>query len=261
MIVTIDVGNTTVATALMSAGSVIGLCKTLTSNFDSQKYQILLAELMEHAGLSAQDVDAAVVCCVVPGILSDLTKTLNAMLQKPCFLVQPGIAVGMKIAYEPVGSLGADRIANSVATREISGFPSISIDFGTATTFCVLDRQGDFCGGSIVPGLKAFGEILGHTTSKLPVVDFVQTTRVIGQSTLQNLQSGLFFGYIAMIEGLLKHILNKTGDNTKVVATGGYCNRVCPHIKGIDLCDEHLTMKGLEILYRMNHPVTSSKLW
>ncbi len=261
MIITIDVGNTTVATALMNAGNVLVLRKTSTSNFDSSHYLTLLNELLEHTGLTALDFDSAVVACVVPDILPDLTKALCSLLQKPCFLVQPGIAVGMRIEYIPSGSLGADRIANSVAMREILGFPSICVDFGTATTFCVLDRNGDLIGGSIVPGIKAFWEILGHTTSKLPVIEFMQTTRVIGQSTIQNLQSGLFFGYIAMIEGILNQIRKEIRDNTKVVATGGYCSRICPHLKNIDLCDEHLTMKGLEILYRINHPVKSSKRW
>ncbi|MBN1879952.1 type III pantothenate kinase [bacterium] len=261
MILAVDAGNTTVSICLIEEGTVFDERRLLTEEARTPVFKRMISDFLSETGKQFGDIENAVLSSVVLSLTPFLVSELENTLHKTCFVVQPGITVGMKILYDIPASVGSDRIANSYALRTIYGYPSVCIDFGTATTFCVLNSTGDFAGGVIIPGIKVFGAALHDSASRLPEVMFAPVENVIGQSTTQNLQSGFFFGYIDMIQGLLYRMEQQMGHPLRVIATGGYGSQITPLIPGIDVYDGHLTFKGLEMLYKLNQKPQLSHCW
>jgi len=250
MILAVDIGNTTISVALISNQMLIAQRKVLTNTpYSKQDYLNLFNRLLCSHSIHKKSVSVAAICCVVPDRLLPIQQSLEDLLCKKCFIVKPGIQIGMKVFYDPPSSVGADRIVNSFCVRNKYGFPSICIDFGTASNFCVIDDHGNFVGGSIVPGVKSMTGILHNKTSMLPSVDFRKPNRVIGNSTVQNLESGLFFGYVDMIEGMIRRITRELDCSPIIVATGGNSTFFKSEISAISVFDPHLTLLGLESLF------------
>lgn len=262
MILAIDAGNTSILAVLISEGIVHSECR-ITSVYggETSEFGRMITELTNSTESGRRGVEGTVVSSSVPELSARMIACLDPALRRNCLAVRPGIDVGMKIIYDPPESLGPDRIANSLALRSLYGFPSVCIDFGTATTFCVLDREGTFIGGSIIPGIKAAAGVLHQAIPHLPAVEFTMPDRVIGRSTIQNLQSGLYYGYIGMVEGILNRIRSECGNLVNVVATGGYSPVLAPNLAMIDSCDMYLTVKGLELLYLKNKKPDAGFRW
>jgi len=209
-------------------------------------------QLFSLAGLEPGDVDAIVIASVVP----PLTPALAGMAQtyfgvSPLF-VEPGVRTGMPILYDNPQEVGADRIANSVAAFERYGGPTLVVDFGTATTFDAVSERGEYLGGAIAPGVQISSEALFERAARLPRVEIRRPSRVIGRNTVESMQSGLYFGYLSMIEGLVRRVKEGLGPGTHVVATGGLAPVFADDYPDFEAVDPNLTLEGLRLIYSRN---------
>lgn len=255
MILTMDVGNTNIKTALFEGKEMKKYWRISTRRTDtSDEYGYLLSGLFAHEGIDRACVEGIMVSSVVPTINFTLEHMCKNYFGMAPMMVEPGIKTGINLKYENPRELGSDRIANAVAAYEQYGGPCVFIDFGTATTFGVLDAQGSFLGGCICPGIKLASEALVRDTAKLPRFELVKPDRVIGKTTVSNLQSGLIYGYIGQIDYLVKQMKRELrAPNAFVVATGGMAVLVAEDGGVINKLDGLLTLKGLRILYERNH--------
>ena len=254
MILTLDIGNTNIKTALFEGGEMAHYWRISTSlSKTSDEYGILLMNMFAHEGVKPEEVEGIVISSVVPTINFTIEHMCQNYFHMQPMMVAPGIKTGINIKYENPRELGSDRIANAVAAYAQSGGPCIFIDFGTATTFGVVDENGSFLGGSIFPGIKVASEALVSGTAKLPRFAIEKPESVIGRTTLTNLQSGMYYGYV----GLVKHIVQKMKQelgrqDAIVVATGGMALLISEESKVIDKLDGLLTLKGLRMIYERN---------
>lgn len=254
MILTLDIGNTNIKTALFEGGEMAHYWRISTSlSKTSDEYGILLMNMFAHEGVKPEEVEGIVISSVVPTINFTIEHMCQNYFHMQPMMVAPGIKTGINIKYENPRELGSDRIANAVAAYAQYGGPCIFIDFGTATTFGVVDENGSFLGGSIFPGIKVASEALVSGTAKLPRFAIEKPESVIGRTTLSNLQSGMYYGYV----GLVKHIVQKMKQelgrqDAIVVATGGMALLISEESKVIDKLDGLLTLKGLRMIYERN---------
>ena len=255
MILTLDIGNTNIKTALFDGKEMVKYWRLSTNITNtSDEYGITIMNLFRHGGVDAKDVEGIVISSVVPTINFTIEHMcLNYFGITPTFIA-PGVKTGINIRYENPRELGSDRIANAVAAYDEYGGekPVIFIDFGTATTFGVVDEHGAFLGGAIFPGIKLASEALVSGTAKLPRFALAQPEHVIGRTTLTNLQSGMFYGYVGMVTNLVQQMKKELGKDAVVVATGGMAVLIAEEAKVIDHLDGLLTLKGLRLIYERN---------
>ena len=197
-------------------------------------------------------VQGIIISSVIPSINYTLMHMCRTYFDKTPIFVSPGIKTGINIKYDNTKELGADRIVNAVAAFEQYGGPVIVIDFGTATTFGVINEKGDFLGGAICPGLKISAEALTLNAAKLPRVELNMPESVIGKSTVTGMQAGLIFGFIGQVEHIIRRTKRELGTDAKVVATGGMSHIIDTENRYFDEVDRLLTLKGLNILYHKN---------
>ncbi len=255
MILTMDVGNTNIKTALFDGREMYKYWRMSTNiQSTSDEYGVRLCSMFDHEGVSRDVVEGIVVSSVVPTINYTIEHMLQNYFGKTPLFVAPGVKTGINIKYENPRELGSDRIANAVAAYDEYGGPCIFIDFGTATTFGVVDAQGSFLGGAICPGIKLSSEALVTGTAKLPRFELARPERVIGRTTLTNLQSGMYYGYVGLVRNLVRKIQQELGEEAYVVATGGMALMIAEESKAIDKLDGLLTLKGLRLIYERNLP-------
>ena len=255
MILTLDIGNTNIKTALFEGSEMMNYWRITTEQTrTSDEYGILLINLFSHAGRSCGDVEGIVLSSVVPPINFTIEHMCRNYFGMEPMTVGPGIKTGINIKYENPRELGSDRIANAVAAYELYGGPCIFIDFGTATSFGVVSAKGEFLGGAICPGLKLSAEALVERAAKLPRFELIRPATVIGKTTVTNLQSGIVFGYVGQVTYLIRKMKEELGTpNAKVIATGGLALLVSDQTNAIDVLDGLLTLKGLRLIYEKNH--------
>ena len=255
MLLTLDIGNTNIKTAVFEGDQLIKYWRLSTNITNtSDEYGITIISLFNHEGLDPKAVDGVIISSVVPTINFTIEHMcLNYFGITPTFIA-PGVKTGINIRYENPRELGSDRIANAVAAYDEYGGekPVIFIDFGTATTFGVVDEHGAFLGGAIFPGIKLASEALVSGTAKLPRFALAQPEHVIGRTTLTNLQSGMFYGYVGMVTNLVQQMKKELGKDAVVVATGGMAVLIAEEAKVIDHLDGLLTLKGLRLIYERN---------
>ncbi len=255
MILTLDIGNTNIKSALFDGGEMVKYWRLSTNITEtSDEYGIKLVSLLQHAGLSKDVVEGIILSSVVPTINFTIEHMCQNYFGITPMVIGPGVKTGINIRYENPRELGSDRIANAVAAYEEYGGekPVIFIDFGTATTFGVVDAGGAFQGGAIFPGIKLASEALVSGTAKLPRFALAQPEHVIGKTTLTNLQSGMFYGYVGMVTNLVQKMKEELGGDAIVVATGGMALLIAEEAKVIDHLDGLLTLKGLRLIYERN---------
>ena len=254
MILTLDIGNTNIKTALFDGEKMLQYWRLTTNKMmSSDEYGILLSNLFEHNGLDVKDVTGIIMSSVVPSINFTLEHMCKNYFGREPMLVAPGVKTGINIKYDNPRELGSDRIANAVAAYELYGGPCIFIDFGTATTFGVMSARGEFLGGAICPGLKLAAEALVDRAAKLPRFELVKPDTVIGRNTITNLQSGIVYGYVGQVTYLIKKMKQELGaPDAKVIATGGLALLVAGETDQIDVLDGLLTLKGLRLIYEKN---------
>ena len=255
MILAIDCGNTnTVFAVFGDAGERRGDWRSATDpDRTADEFGLWLMQLMRLAGIEPAEVGGAIIANVVPTALFGLKTLCRKYFNcDPMVVGEAGVELGVKNLVDHPEEVGADRLVNAVAARETYRGPVIVVDFGTATTFDVIDGDGNYCGGVIAPGVNLSAEALHMAAAKLPRVAIARPDRVIGTGTVTAMKSGLYWGYVAMIEGLVKRIKKEYGSDMNVIATGGLAplfTDATACIKGADL---DLTLRGLYSVYRLN---------
>ena len=253
MIYTMDIGNTNIKTALFEGREMLAYWRISTNKmYTSDEYGMIITHLFAHEGFSTLDCEGIIVSSVVPTINFTIEHMCTNYFKKTPMFVVPGVRTGLNIRYENPRELGSDRIANAVAALDEYGSPAITIDFGTATTFGVIGEGASFLGGAICPGIKLASEALGSGTAKLPRFELAKPEHVIGKTTLANLQSGMFYGYVGLVQNLIVKIKQELNQNAIVVATGGMAQMMADESKAIDYVDGSLTLKGLRLIYERN---------
>ena len=254
MILTLDIGNTNIKTALFDGLNMVEYWRISTNrNMSSDEYGILLMNLFAHKGLTPACVDGIMMSSVVPSINFTIEHMCRNYFGMEPMKIEPGVKTGINIKYENPRELGSDRIANAVAAYELYGGPCITIDFGTATTYNVISAKGEFLGGAICPGLKLAAEALTERAAKLPRFELVKPESVIGKNTVAGMQAGIVFGYIGQVNYLVNRMKREIGaPDAKVIATGGLAVLVAEETGCIDVLDGLLTLKGLSLIYAKN---------
>jgi type III pantothenate kinase len=256
----IDIGNTNVSLGLfdyredgrgeLSQHWRIGTHREQTSD----EVALQISALFAHERRGIHEVSDMIISSVVPPLLPIWERVSAKLFDQPALIVGPGIRTGMPVRYENPREVGADRIVNSVAAFEMFGGPVIAVDFGTATTFDCVSREGEYLGGAIFPGIHIAMEALFERASMLHRVELARPKTAIGKTTTTSLQSGLLFGYAGVVDAMVERIRAELGQEARVVATGGLAHRVADETKSIERVEPFLTLEGLRIIFEKNRP-------
>lgn len=254
MLLVIDAGNTNIVFAVFDGLTQVGHWRLATdARRTADEYAVWLNQLLNLKGIDPAQISHAIAATVVPRTLFDLRMLCRNYYQTELMVIgDPALDVGMEVTIESPGELGADRLVNAVAAREIYGNNLIIVDFGTATTFDVIDETGRFVGGVISPGITLSLEALHMAAAKLPNVAIERPSRVVGTGTVSAMQSGIYFGYLGLVEGIIERIRAERGSPMKTIATGGLAKLFARGTPLIDFLDGDLTINGLRMIFERN---------
>ncbi|QGU00501.1 Pantothenate kinase type III, CoaX-like [Candidatus Syntrophocurvum alkaliphilum] len=254
MILVFDVGNTNMVIGIFKGKDLLTHWRIRTdTQRTADEYGMMLKDLFDYHKHEMKQVKAAVISSVVPILMGELELMLENYFNIKPLVVGPGIKTGLAIKYDNPREVGADRVVNAVAAYSKYGGPLIIVDFGTATTFCVINENGDYLGGAIAPGIKISTEALVSRASKLPRVELIKPKSLIGKNTVMSIQAGIIYGFVGQVEGIIERMKKETNYQTaKVVATGGLAKVIAKETDSIDIVDDLLTLNGLRLIYETN---------
>lgn len=252
MLLVIDVGNTNTVLGLLDGERVVQTFRISTVMRTTDELGVLLIQLLAHQGYGAKDVHGAICGSVVPSVVYTVDKACRRYLDVDCLMVGRKIKTGMKVRTDNPREVGADRIVNSVAAIARWGGPIIVVDFGTATTFDCVNAAGEYVGGAIAPGFRISEEALFSKTAQLPRVEVQRPPSVIGTNTVRAMQSGLFWGYVGLVDNLARKCRAELAPDARVIATGGLATLIAGDSEVIEEVDPYLTLRGLALLYERN---------
>ena len=254
MLLVIDVGNTNIVLGIFKDQELVDHWRVSTDRLrTTDEYGVLIRHLFYLNGVNSEEIDAIIISSVVPPVMPTLERMCQRYFGLTPLVIGPGVKTGMDIKYDNPREVGADRIVNAVAAYEKFGGPVIIIDFGTATTFCAVDKKGTYLGGAICPGIGISTDALVQRTAKLPRIEVVQAEKVICRNTVESMQAGVFYGFVGQVDGIVSRMRKELGCKAKVVATGGLAVIVAPATDAIDVVEPMLTLEGLKIIYDRNY--------
>lgn len=254
MLLVCDVGNTNLVFGIYQ-GDVLKYSFRLGTDplKTSDEYGVLVKMLIEEEGYTFNDVDDVIISSVVPEVMHSLENFALKFCKKKAYIVGPGIKTGINIKYNNPTQVGADRIVNATCGYEKYGGNIILIDFGTATTFCAVSKDGDYLGGLITPGIKISADALFMHTSKLPKIEIIKPKMVIAKNTVGAMQSGIYYGYVGLVDKIVSDMVEELSwKDYKVIATGGLSQLIVEGSKHAITIDKTLTLEGLKIIYEKN---------
>ncbi|MBL0385385.1 type III pantothenate kinase [Tumebacillus sp. ITR2] len=253
MILVLDVGNTNITLGVFKDRELLVHWRIATIRERTEdEMGILIKNLFADRGFNHEDIEGVAISSVVPPLMFALERmSIKYFGHKP-ITVGPGVKTGLNIKYENPREVGADRIVNAVAALEKYGAPLIIVDFGTATTFCVLNEKGDYMGGVVAPGIGISTEALYNKAAKLPRIEIARPPSVVGRNTVTSMQSGVLYGFTGQVDGIVGRIKKEFNLPFKVVATGGLSGLIAAESYEIEIKDDDLTLDGLRIIWDMN---------
>jgi len=253
MVLVFDVGNTNIVVGVYHRNELITHWRIRTDTLrTADEYGVMLNSLFHYHDLSMRSVTAVVISSVVPPLMMEMENMSERYFGCKPLVVGPGIKTGLPIKYDNPREVGADRVVNAVAALNKYGSPLIIVDFGTATTFCVVNEHGEYLGGAIAPGVRISTEALVNRASKLPRVELTVPRSVIGKNTVMSMQVGIVYGFVGQVEGIINRMKKEIHGQPTVVATGGLASIIAGETDCIDVVDEFLTLEGLHMIYEMN---------
>jgi len=254
MLLVIDIGNTNLTLGIYTDKQFGPHWRLATDHQRmADEYGLQLLGLLEHVGLNLEDIDGICLSSVVPTLTGRLMQACRVYLLQEPLLVDAELNTGVTIKYDNPSAVGTDRIADAAAVVQLFGAPACVVDFGTATTFNAINRNNEYLGGAITAGVNVAMEALVEHTSKLQKVDLQKPPSIIGSNTVHAMQSGMMYGYISLVEGMVKRFKQELGEDTKVVATGGLSEIIASETDVFDVVAPWLTLDGLRIIWEKNH--------
>jgi type III pantothenate kinase len=253
MLLGIDVGNTGIGLGLFEGDKLRTTWRMATSiSRMPDEYAALLFSLLEHEGLQSSDVTDVCICSVVPPLVATLEELFQHYFNVKPLVVSAGTKTGVKIRMDNPREVGPDRIVHSAAAHHLYGGPLIIVDMGTATTFDTISKSGEYTGGAISPGFQTAAEALFARTAMLPRVNLLKPGKAIGTNTISAMQSGIVFGYVSLIEGMVARIQKELPEKAKVILTGGFLDIIARETSVVDVVNPNLILVGLKLVYEMN---------
>ncbi len=260
MLLTLDVSNTTIKAGVFRGDRLLADWRFATERHKlADEYAMLLLSLFQASGVPASEIAGAAMSCVVPPLRSVFDQLARHYLHVEPIIVGPGVKTGIKLAVDNPREVGSDRVINSLATHRLYGGPAIAIAFGTATVFDCVSVEGEYLGGAIAPGMIVALESLTRSAAQLYQVELARPPKAIGKNTVHTMQSGMVLGYAGLVEGLVRRLTREmigsdARDQVTVIATGGLAEVIAAETDAIDVIDQHLTLKGLRLIYELNKP-------
>lgn len=260
MLLALDIGNTNTVIGAFDTTATGHSTPHLLANWrittpytqTPDEIAVILRNLFALRGLKTEDVSGVAIASVVPPLDATMRRLCEATFQVRALFVEPGVKTGVPVLTDNPGEAGADRIVNCVAAFDLLGGPTIVVDMGTATTFDVVSAKGEFLGGAIAPGLGISAEALFARAARLTRVEIKKPPRIIGTNTTDNIQIGLYYGYIGLVDGVLERMLAELGPETKTVATGGLAKLIAGDCKHVQRVEPMLTLNGLRLIWEKN---------
>lgn len=253
MLFIVDVGNTNIALGLYQQKKRVHDWRIHTNHQATyDEYAIIIKSLFMQANLSFETVTGCVVSSVVPPLTETICDFSRKYFSLEPVVLGPGVKTGLNILYDDPREVGADRIANAVAAIEQVGYPVIVVDFGTATTFDLIDEKGRYAGGAICPGIQISADSLLKKAAKLPRVEIAEPEQVIGKNPVQSIQAGIYYGYASLVDGMVVRMKALLTKPPKVLATGGLAELICQETETIHDINPYLTLEGLQLIYEWN---------
>jgi type III pantothenate kinase len=253
ILLALDVGNTNLVIGAYRGADLVRTWRAATAvERTEDELAVMIDGLLAREELGLDDIDSMVVGSVVPPLTLALTRLADRHLGGRAVVIGPGIKTGVRLRVDNPSEVGADRIANTLAAHRRYGGPAIIVDFGTSTNFDVVSAEGDFLGGSFAPGIEVASESLFGRASRLFRVPLTPPRDAIGKNTADCLRSGIVFGYVGLVEGLIARIHSELGARARVIATGGLATTIAPLTRAIEKVDEDLTLEGLRLLWELN---------
>ncbi|MCX4319809.1 MAG: type III pantothenate kinase [Lachnospiraceae bacterium] len=251
MLLTIDVGNTNFTFGIFNDRDLLTTFRMTTKQLrTSDEYGISIIDMLERNQISKSDIQGVIISSVVPNVMHSLTSAVIKYLDITPTIVGPGIKTGIRVMTENPKQIGADRIVDAVAAYDLYGGPALVLDFGTATTYDLVDGRGAFVAGVTAPGIRTSAQALWNEAAKLPEIEIKKPASILAQETISSMQAGLVYGQIGQTEYIVKHMIKESGyDNVKVVATGGLGRIIANETDCIDIYDPILTLSGLRLIF------------
>ena len=253
VVLTVDIGNSNINFGVFSEDEIKFVARIATDRAKTEfEYATSISSAISFSGIDKEDIDGAIISSVVPPLNSVMKSAVKLIYSVDAILVGPGVKTGINIHCDNPSSVGADIICACVAAHYLYGSPSLIVDMGTATKMMVMNDKGAFIGVSIVPGVMVSLDALTKRTAQLPMVSLEAPRSVIGKNTADCMKSGIVFGSASMVDGMIDRIFEEVGSALPVYATGGLASLITPHCKHKIAYDEHLVLKGLNIIYKKN---------